>query len=155
MIVVADASPLILLGQVGQLELLRELFGEVLVPRSVWEEATDNALPGSEAVTSATWLVVRQDPEGTAPLDHLGRGEAMAFALARQVGADLLLVDDLQARKAARRQGVAVRGTLGVLVAAKEAGLVLELRPPIKDLIAAGMRVSDRLVDEVLRAAGE
>ena len=87
--------------------------------------------------------------------ERLGRGEAEAIVLAKELGADPLILDDHQARQAARRQRLPVLGTLGVLVAAKHAGLVSEIRTRLQALIAKGVFIHPRLYREILQHVDE
>ncbi len=149
--VVADASPLIALQQIGQLSVLQAIFTEVIVPPAVAREI-------QPSVPSVPWIVERPLAQAIAPLvlrASLGAGESEALSLAMEVHADRLLVDERAARRAARALGLAVIGTLGVLLAAKRKGLITEVRSPLDDLLRQGFWVSPRLVRQALSAAGE
>jgi predicted nucleic acid-binding protein len=160
-IVVSDAGPLIYLGGVGRLPLLRDLFGRVIVPRQVWEEVAGGAVdrPGSaEVAAAAAWLDVRT-PSAFPAIEHfadvLGAGEAAAIALCLELDAELLLCDDREARHIAAGQGIRVVGTLGLLVRGKRVGLLDAVRPIVDAMVAMGLRVSTDLVAEILILAGE
>lgn len=135
MIVVADASPLILLSQLGQLELLPVLYEQVIVPEAVFAEVVEEGLglPGSRELADSAWVdrvkAVPEDPLVRSLRGSLGAGEAEALALASSVDADLVLMDERPGRRAARRLGLNVRGTVGVLLEAKQEGLVAEIGP--------------------------
>ncbi len=156
MLVVADSSPLIYLSRVGALDVLATAFGEVFVPAVVWAEAVDARpeFPGVSALRAASWLRVdsRWLPEVDLCLDP---GETAAILLAEQLHADLLLIDERAGRIVAEARGLAVRGTLGVLVHAKESGAIGSLRPVLDALVAEGFRLAPLLVDEALRRVGE
>ena len=160
MIVVSDAGPLIYLGGVGRLALLRDLFGRVVVPRQVWDEVVGAGAerPGSAEAAAASWIDVRTP--APSPLTErlcavLGTGEAAAIGLCLELHAELLLCDDLEARRIAAAQGIRVVGTLGLLVRGKRAGLVDAVRPILEAMVALGLRVSPDLVEEILVLAGE
>ncbi len=156
MIVVPDAGPLIYLAGAGQLELLRLLYAQVVVPRLVYEEVTiaGAGLTGAVEVASATWLqVVEHDADPTL-LARLDPGEAAAIPLAEELGA-LLLVDDGEARAVAAERGIAVVGSLGVLIAAKRAKLVDMVGPALDQMVDLGMFVGPALRERVLVLAGE
>lgn len=161
MIVVSDAGPLIYLGGVGRLELLRDLFGRVVVPRQVWDEVVGAGAerPGSAAAAAASsWIDVRTP--SPSPLTErlsevLGAGEAAAIGLCLEIQAELLLCDDLEARRIAAAQGIRVVGTLGLLVRGKRAGRLDAVRPIVEALVAMGLRVSPDLVEEILVLAEE
>ncbi|MGH2369537.1 MAG: DUF3368 domain-containing protein [Chloroflexota bacterium] len=116
-------------------------------------------LPGAAELASqvGTWLHQRTpgNPVLVATLgQHVDAGEAEAIALAAEHDL-LLLIDDLAGRRAARRVGVAVLGSAGVLGLAKRRGSLPAVRPALDDLIAAGLRLSTGLYRSILQAAGE
>ena len=159
MIVVSDASPLIALDCVGHLEILRDVFGRVLVPEAVQHEV-EQGQEGGLDLTSVPWIEIRQVGDVASMNElvaaNLDTGEAAALALALEVHADYLLVDERAARWVARQRGVEVVGVLGVLLIAKRRGVLPLVAPIIGDLLTrAGFRASPRLVAEVLEAAGE
>ncbi|OGQ23118.1 MAG: hypothetical protein A2138_04095 [Deltaproteobacteria bacterium RBG_16_71_12] len=157
-VVVSDATPLIALSSVGQLQLLEKLFGRVLVPLAVWQEVVlegGPGAPGAREVAQASWLERTQAPALEPSLAKLGRGEAEAIALARTLPDALLLVDDAPARRRARALGVPLMGTLGVLRRAKVAGHLAFLRPVLEHLGEQGFRVHPDLIDGLLRDVGE
>ena len=156
MVVVADTSPLIYLSRVGALDLLHVLFGEVVVPRAVWTEVVEQrtAAPGLDALKRADWLRV-VDHEWPALDLGLDPGETAAIWLAESLNADLLLIDERGGRRVAEARGLAVRGTLGVLVQARRTGALPALRPVLETLVADGFRISPALIREALGAVGE
>lgn len=149
--VVADASPLIALQQIGRLELLEALFGAIAIPTGVAEEITPS-------VTLRPWMTVLGLAQPVAPVvlgAHLGRGESEALSLAIETRAPRLLVDERAARRIAEALGVPVIGTLGVLLAAKRRGKVDAIRPLMEALQQQGFWIARALVDRVIAAAGE
>ena len=155
-VVVADSTPLIYLSRVGVLDVLATLFGDVLIPSAVSDEVIQkrSSAPGVKALRQATWLRV-VDTELPAVDLGLDPGETAAILLAEQVHADLLLIDERLGRQVAQSRGLAVRGTLGVLVHARETGVVPALRPVLDALIAQGFRIAPPLVSEALARVGE
>jgi predicted nucleic acid-binding protein len=125
MIVVADSGPihyLILLGEAG---LLEKLYGVVRIPGAV---ALELSAPGAPAEVSdwiknpPAWFVIESGSESCQAGDELHWGERQAIDLASAMRADLVLLDDLAARREAQRRGLRVTGTLGILAAAAERG---------------------------------
>ncbi len=160
-LIVADAGPLIGLATAGQLEVLRGLFDQVLIPRAVLEELQlDASRPGSMILSHAEkegWLSTADAPESTnlARLTELlNRGEAEAIVLARSKKIKLL-IDERRGREVARRRGVTVIGTGGVLLLAKQVDVIDQIAPIIDELASHGYRLSDELRRELLRLAGE
>jgi hypothetical protein len=131
MIVVSDASPLIALGRIGRLDLLREIFGSLVIPDAVWKEVVEAGIDkeGSVNVAEAAWISRQSvlDYSLVNLLRHdLGAGEAEAIVLARECNADFLLIDERLGRSAAKSLGLKVVGLVGVLIEARERGLVTD-----------------------------
>jgi uncharacterized protein len=158
-IVVSDSSPLITLASVGELELLRNLFDEVLIPGRVWDEVVQADRAGAEAVLDADWIRVIAAPDNSflfALQTELDAGEAEAISLAFDVEAEVLLLDERSARNLAISIGFKVIGVLGVLQQAKRRGFLPHLRPVLDRMRTwADFRISDRLYEATLRDAGE
>lgn len=128
MIVVADTSPLNYLIQIDRESILPKLYGSVVVPQAVIMEMKHLLAPMGVALWSASppdWVIVREAnsfaDEGMAGLDA---GEREAIALAQAFGADLILMDERKGRREAKRRGIRVTGTLGVLLAAEDRRLI-------------------------------
>ena len=120
--VISSASVLIGLSSIGMLLLLRERFPEgILVPEAVWREVVDEGAerPGAREVSAANWIKVQKvkDKRMVGLLRaELDEGEAEAIALANEVGADVVLLDERDARRAAMRMGRMVLGIVGILL---------------------------------------
>jgi predicted nucleic acid-binding protein len=157
--IIADSGPLISLARVELLSLLQGLFGVVRIPETVMREVTQGAAEGRAGaadVRAATWIeVVRVDPVAMAGYELLvDAGEAAAIALAKAEGG-LLLMDDNRGRRLALRLGLAVKGTLGILVLAKRRGHIERVSPVLEMLLSHGIRISQRLIDATLSEVGE
>ena len=161
MIVVSDTSPIINLAAVGQLQLLRQLYGRIIIPPAVHREIVivGAGQPGAVQVKSFDWIETRpvSDLALAASLQlKVDEGEAQAIALAAALNADLLLLDERKGRVAASRLGLRFVGLLGVLVEAKHQGLVSAIKPILDDLIEkAGFWVGQELYDRVLQSTRE
>ena len=160
-LIVADAGPLIGLATAGRVELLSALYDQVLIPQGVLEELhLDASRPGSMSLSRAKeegWLVNAEVPESTdlAKLTELlDRGEAEAIVLAQSQKLELL-IDERKGRRVARRKGVTVIGTGGLLLLAKRGGVIDPIAPILDELASHGYRLSDGLQREILRLAGE
>jgi len=148
--VVVNTSPLIALERIGQLEILKRLFGTVIRPQSVLDEL--NAGRGtydiSPLLEKADWIMTEPDPAEMILRSELGAGETAVIALAVKTRADLVILDDLQARLVAQTQGLAITGTLGVLLAAEQAGLVADMKGLLRRLQDAGFRIPAFLLQD-------
>lgn len=160
--IVADAGPLIGLARAGLLDVLPQLYRSVEVPPAVARELRlGEDRPGSRALRQAKtagWLVEREleRPERLGELlVILDPGEAEAILLARERRSRFLLVDERRARALARRRSVPVVGVGGVLIAAKERGLLSDVGRALQGLTEVGYRLSSELRAEILSRAGE
>jgi predicted nucleic acid-binding protein len=159
--VVSNTSPLINLAAVGQLDLLRQLYGKIVIPQAVFREVVvvGAGQPGTTEVQTLSWIemvqVTNQPLLASLRLD-LDEGEAEAIALAVELGADLLLLDERRGRAVASRLGLKFIGLLGILIEAKHEGLIAAIQPILDDLITtAGFWISNQLYSRVLQEAGE
>jgi predicted nucleic acid-binding protein len=157
---VVNTSPLVFLGNMGRLELLRHEGREVYIPRAVAEEIAEKPDAAAQAVQAAcgTWMQVRNVTDQTAVTlvqAALHKGEAEAIVLAAELQAERLVLDDQDARRFADRCGLKVIGTLGILLAAKQRGVIASLRAEINALVALGLRVNPQFVTAVLQSARE
>lgn len=149
--VVSNSTPLIAFYQLGMLHLLKDLFGQIIIPPAVQAEVfLLRPMPD--------WITVRPlsqpIPE---PLQKagLGEGEREAITLALELNADLLLMDERAGRKMAEQFGLKITGTLGLLLAAKQRGLIAEVKPMVEKLLYFGFYASEDLVRLILNMAGE
>lgn len=159
MIVVSDSSSLIALSAAAHLDLLRRLYDEVVVPEAVWKESTMAHRPGAAAIRQADWIrivpVANRAMIARLPR-KVGPGESEAIVLAMELDADVLLIDERRARKAALELGLPVTGILGVLLESKKRGLISAVKPVLDHLEAAvAFRLKRALYESVLREAGE
>jgi predicted nucleic acid-binding protein len=155
-----NASPLIGLAHIDGLAWLRKLFGRALITPTVRSEVlTGLGLPGEAEVSAAIRRrqisVLRRDPAGPL-LPALDDGEASTIRAALAHGpAALVILDELSARKAARRLGLRCTGTAGVIVEARRAQLVMAAGPLFKRLAESGFHLSHDLVAAILVELGE
>lgn len=159
MIVISDTSPITNLAAIGQLDLLRQLYQKVSIPAAVYRELTaaGGNHPGA-IVQSLDWIEAQDVTNRllvTALRIELDEGEAEAITLAKETAADLLLLDERRGRLVAGRFGLRVIGLLGVLIAAKQNGLIPEVKPLLDALVQIGFRISQQLYASILQAAGE
>jgi len=161
MIVVSNTSPLTNLAAIGQFDLLHKLYDEIHIAQAVWEElnARGQRWPGRDEVASADWIerhTVQNKTLVIALQRDLDAGEAESIALALELEADLVLLDEREGRHAAQRMGLRVVGVAGVLLEAKASNAVSAIRPLLDGLRqTAGFYLSDSLYQYTLTLAGE
>ena len=161
MIVLADSSPLITLARARYFELLHEFYGEVIVSHEVRHEVTvaGAGLPGAGETQRATWIQVQPSPsESSAQLKAacagLGAGERSMIYLASALSADLVLVDEERARRAAKSVGLKVAGSIAILERGAKLNRVADLRSVYLSLLDQGIRFDRELLDQSLGRLG-
>ena len=155
MILIADSSALIALAVVDKLDILESLFGEVYVPRAVYDEVSQQSKGESEKLALYCKDKVLDISSEVNLNITLGSGESEAIILYKEKSADFLLCDDKKAKKFAMSFGVNVIGSLGVLLKAKEKHLISEIHPLIDKLRASQIYIDDKTFVLVLKVAGE
>jgi predicted nucleic acid-binding protein len=161
MIIVSNSSPLINLARISKLDILRQLYGNIVIPEAVWDEVVVKGYkyPGAKEIKESTWIKVQTVHNKylvQALRQYLGAGEAEAIALALELKAGLLLIDDHIGRETARHFGLKYIGLIGVLIEAKHKGFIHQIKPyldALRDI--AGFRIREELYYRVLQEVGE
>ena len=154
---VSNTSPICYFARLGLLDVLHELLGQVRVPPAVVDEIDigRTLIPELPDLRTIDWVRIDSGPLPEVSSIQLGPGEAEALALAGSLSNVCVLLDDFQARKQAEEKGISVRGTLALLVMAKEKRFIQEVRPLIERLEEMGFRLSDTVREAVLALARE
>ncbi len=158
--VVSNSSPLIHLAKIGLLDLLAEQFNQILIPKAVWKETVEEGgdEPDAKIIAQASWIKVEKvssSPLFTTLLALLDKGEAEAIALAIEIGADLILLDESDARRIAEFYNLKKTGLIGVLIKAKWQGRISSLKIYLDQLCKTGFRLSEQIYNEVLEVVAE
>lgn len=156
---VINASPLVLLSRGQHLEILRHFARRVLVPEPVANEIREKGRNDVtvKALESLSWIeVTPATPVPQAVLEWgLGPGESSVLAVAYQHSEMEAIIDDLAARRCATSMGIPVRGTLGIVLTAKQRGIIPSARNVMEDLIRGGLYLSRSVLDAALSRVGE
>lgn len=161
MIVVSDTTPLIGLASIGRLELLQTLFREVYIPQAVFDETVTFGREESKAkeeVSIADWIHIVEVKDRLAVnvlLDEMDLGEVETIILASEMNADWVLMDERKGRRKLAQLNIPKIGTLGILLRAKQLGLINSLKFEIENLRNIGFGISQAIIDEMLKMAGE
>jgi hypothetical protein len=157
--VVVNNTPLVALSALGRLGLFRDLFGEVLIPEAVRDEflAIDRAARETllAAASPGISTVVVQDRRRALAYFGLDRGESEVLALAEERSARLVVIDEWKGRQYAKRLGFPLTGTVGMLLLAKEQGLVESVGELLGQLERSGFWLDAALAARALETAGE
>lgn len=156
--IVSNTTPLISLLKLGKLELLRDLYGEVFIPKAVFYEVEAGKHKSFyRDLSNSDWIKIVTIAETNAVryfLD-LDAGEAEAIILATETKADLIILDEKLGRFYAKHANLTVTGTIGVLLKAKSTGLIKAVKPLLIELTEKEVWISEKLITEITRLAGE
>ena len=156
--VVVNSTPIITLANSDCIEILKSVYDEINIPVAVMKEisAKEDSVC-SKILQNSSWIKIVQCPDFNRKIypAYLHDGEIEVMELAKHLKSDLLIIDDNVAKKFAKSFGFKITGTLGVLLKAKRMGILREIRPLIKTVQENNFYLSNRIVEEVLKLAGE
>ena len=157
--VVVNSTPLIALGRIGRLDLLKQLYQEIIIPDAVFLEVTAKDDQVCNAVKqSLTWIKVSsisKDADKRMYRARLHDGEVEVMILAQEINADLVIIDDKAARKTAEYLDLPLTGTIGVLLKAKDNGILSSVLSVVEEMEHTGVYYGERLKEMIRRAAKE
>lgn len=153
--VVSNAGPLITLSKLGKLNLLKELYGTIVIPDAVQYEVVvqGKGAIGAEEVANSVWITVEAVTNKLAVellRERLDIGESEAIILSLESKADLLLMDEARGRRISEGRGIKLIGTLGLLAVAKKRGVITKIKPLLDQLISVGFYMSSSLYQAML-----
>jgi predicted nucleic acid-binding protein len=149
--VICNTTPFIALASINQIGLLKDIYSTLITPKAVIEEVSVGGAIRVQNLASLDWIevvpnVVTVENRILFQLDY---GERQVVLNALELEADLVLIDDRNARNIAEYLGLQVKGTLGVLVEAKRKGLILSFRETALKMKEQGIHFSEKLVNEI------
>ncbi len=156
--VVSNTTPIISLLKVNKLEILKELYSEVFIPYEVYKEIEAGKNKDYYIdLTKIEWIKIVKIKNEKSLLFFLDldKGEAEAIVLANEINADLIILDETLGRFHAKHIGLRVTGTIGILLKAKENGIIIEIKPLLNELTQKGIWLSDKLIKQTLIKATE
>ena len=153
--IVSDSSPLIALAKIEMLDILRD---DIVIPKAVFNEITKPEKEYAKGLHE--WgkdkVIEVKNRKAVEYLEMIiDRGETETVVLAEELNVDAVLIDDLKARKIAKFRGLNVIGTVGVLLNAKDKGLINDIKPLMDELIKKKIRISKELYRHALELANE
>jgi predicted nucleic acid-binding protein len=156
-ILIADTSALIALSICDSLQLLDDIFTKVVVPEEVFIEAIKSNKPEAQLIKKyLQGKVVKVDMGDFIYLDgYVDAGETEAMKLYKTLSADKLLIDDKRGRKIAKLNNISIIGSLGILIHAKQLGLIREVKPRIDKITNSAIYLNASLIEHVLEISGE
>ncbi len=143
-VIISDTSCLIALTKIGKLDLLRDLYQEIVISTDVYQEF------GS---TLPNWILIREHKNKVTQQElekRLDKGESSAIALAMESDNSILIIDEIKGRKIARSLNVEIIGTIGIILLANKKGLINDVIGTMLQLTNMGFRLSDKLIQMIV-----
>ena len=155
--VVSNTTPIISLASIGRLSLLSDLFDKIYIPQAVYNEIKYKKSYGYQEIDNPCFeiMTIQGDAYLGFLLNELDRGEAEAIFLAKEIAADMLIIDERMGYKIAQSQQLYCIGTLTVLEVAKQKQLIKKVKPLLDEMIQKGRWYSDSVVSQFLKQIGE
>ena len=154
--VVSNSSPLIHLSKIGLLDILEKLFDEIIIPEAVYDECVVDGGERRDAksLEQAEWIITKSIGKENlnlkrAFLKDVDEGEAEAIVLALEESADLILLDEYDARELARNHDLNITGVIGILLQAKKLGILENAKDHLENLRKSGFWIHDELYEKV------
>lgn len=157
-VIVSNATPIIAFSRINRLDLFRQVTGAIVIPQEVEKELYGHRRTDVPALNRSNWIKVRKvksQADVELLLPSLDQGEAEVIVLSKELGAGLIIIDELTARKVAIMMGLPVIGAAGLLMHAKRTGLIKEVKPLLDDMILKGIRYKESFYREILKSIGE
>lgn len=155
--VIVNSTPIISLADIGQLDLLRQVYDQITIPQAVYNEIITPSVKG-QVDENSDWIIVEQIMDTSQKRMYrakLHAGEVEVMILAQEKNADLVILDDNAAKKTAKYLGLNVTGTLGVLLRAKREGYIEAISPLMDALTRDHFFIDEKVRGMVLKQAGE
>lgn len=156
--VIVNNTPLVTLWSIERLDILQSLFGEIAIPVAVRDEflATEKEAR-RKFLQTEKWIrvIALKNPKRAQTFVGLDEGESEVLALAEELNASLVIIDERKARRFAERMELPLSGTLGILILAKEEKIISAVLPLLQKIQEAGLHLHENLVERVLQLAGE
>lgn len=158
--VIVNTTPLIALCHVGQLDVLKKIYGEISIPQAVYRELAEKkeSICKKQVDDSLDWIHVEKIENQMAKAmfkTQLHDGEVEVMILAKEKNADIIIIDDANAKKHAKYLKLPVTGTIGVLIRAKKQGYISELKPILQGMIDKNIYISEKLMRLCLEQVNE
>jgi predicted nucleic acid-binding protein len=157
MTVVSNATPIITLASINRVDILKHFFDKIYIPKAVYDEIKSKKAYGYQEIEDNFFEVITIEDSFAQDilLNDLDLGEAQTIVLAKELNADIVLIDETIGYNIARSQKLNVKRTLSFLIVAKEKGLIDKIRPLLDEMIDKGRWISRKVYTDVLRVCGE
>ena len=157
-LVIVNSTPLIALAGIGELDILKSVYGQITIPTAVFDEVTIKNGKIADSIKAASWINVKsiQDVDSKKMYKaKLHAGEVEVMILAQEQNADLVIIDDNAAKKTATYLGLNAVGTMAVLLKAKQMRCINDVGSYIDKMVADGFFISSEVIAMIKELAGE
>jgi len=157
-VIVSNATPIIAFAKINRLKLFQKIVGEVIIPEEVSKELFSHKKSDNKKLNRCKWIKVekvKSQNEIELLMPTLDKGESEVIILSKEIKADLVIIDELSARKIAMMMNLPLIGTVGLLVFAKEKGLIKKVKPVLDNMMAQGIRYGNEFYQKILKEIGE
>ncbi len=157
MIVVSNATPIITLASIGRIDIFKNFFDQVYIPQAVYDEIKSKKAFGYKEIDDSFFhtVAIKDIFAQNILLNDLDLGEAQTIVLAKELNADIVLIDETIGYNIAKSQQLNVRRTLSFLIASKERGYINKVKPLLDDMIEKGRWISHKVYDDILKFCNE
>lgn len=158
LLIVSNATPIIAFSRINRLDLFHEITGDIMIPQEVFKELYEHERADVPVLKRSRWIKVkkvRAQADVKLLLPSLDKGEAEVIILSKELGAGLVVIDELTARKVAIMMGLPVIGSVGLLLYAKKTGLIKEVKPHLDEMVRQGIRYKHSFYRAVLKSIDE
>ncbi len=156
--IVSNTTPIISLLKLSRLDILKDLYSDISIPYAVYQEIESGKNKSYyQDLTKLSWIniVKIQDRNALKYFLDLDAGEAESIVLATELRADLIIIDEKLGRFYAKHADLKVTGTIGILIKAKQQGIIKNLKPLLYELIEKNVWISENLISEILIQVNE
>ena len=155
---ISNTTPILSLLKINKIDLLKELYGEITIPNGVYEEIEKGKeKPYYKDLALIDWIKIEhiKNKDSMAFFIDLDDGEAEVLILAKEQNAELVILDEIMGRRYAKRLEFNLTGTIGILLKAKEKGLMKSLRVLLTELVEKGTWLNPKLISKAIELADE
>ncbi len=156
--IISNTTPIITLLTISKLELLRDIYDKIIIPEGVYQEIEAGKNKNFyKDLSKIEWIEIKSitDKEPLKYISDLDKGEAEVIVLANEIKADLVIIDENAGREYAKYFGLKLTGTIGILLKAKELGLIDKIKPLLITMKNNGIWLSQKFINQVLKIAKE
>ena len=156
--IISNTTPIITLLTISRLELLRDIYGKIIIPDGVFQEIEeDNSKNFYKDLSQIDQIEIKPivDKEPLKYISDLNKGEAEVIVLANEIKADLVIIDEKAGREYAEHFGLKQTGTIGILLKAKQLGLISRIKPLLITIKENGIWLGQKFINHVLKIANE